>query len=122
MVQGGDGPEFTCKASSMLPLFSFLGSICNNFLLYRVPNGVQIGSRTFTTMNVLSNGVISLGSLHWSIPYLNRPTRNGFGKLGLPLIAPFWDDFHPSYGNDGRVYYQVPYVLQRRFEKRKCLA
>lgn len=23
------------------------------------------------------------------------------------MIAPLWDDFHPSYGNDGRVYYQV---------------
>ncbi|XP_078484770.1 uncharacterized protein LOC100183467 isoform X3 [Ciona intestinalis] len=71
------------------------------------PFPMAFGQRTFTTCRVTSNGLISFGPESWHVRYLYQPRQNGFGSYRVAMLAPFWDDFHPSRFNDGRVYYQV---------------
>ncbi|XP_076807201.1 uncharacterized protein LOC143450511 isoform X3 [Clavelina lepadiformis] len=73
-------------------------------LQYAIP----FGSQTFFNIRLTSNGIIYLGTSFYWVHSLYRPSRNGFRgrSRNLALLAPFWDDFHPSFNNDGRVYFQ----------------
>ncbi|CAK8690960.1 unnamed protein product [Clavelina lepadiformis] len=69
---------------------------------------IPFGSQTFFNIRLTSNGIIYLGTSFYWVQSLYRPSQNGFQgrSRNLALLAPFWDDFHPSFNNDGRVYYQ----------------
>nr|CAB3262801.1 uncharacterized protein LOC100183467 [Phallusia mammillata] len=80
----------------------------------RVPTGIPFEKSTYTSLFVISNGLISLGEGGWRIRYMYYPWGNGFDSVDVPLIAPFWDDFHPYYyysynwqSESGRVFYNV---------------
>nr|XP_018671858.1 fibropellin-3-like isoform X1 [Ciona intestinalis] len=75
-----------------------------------IPIQLPFGRRSFDVMFVTSNGLITLGRESWWVRYLWRPYQEGFGVYRVPLIAPFWEDFHPHRRNEGRVYYQVRWL------------
>lgn len=77
-------------------------------LIFRIPYGLRVGEKTFTSLNIFASGFISLGPVGWYARYMYRPLGEGFSSsYRLPMIAPFWDYFHPSLNYEGRVYYQV---------------
>jgi len=79
-------------------------------LIFSVPNGIPVGEKTFTSMNIIASGFISLGPVGWYVRYMYQPWSDGFSSFyRVPMIAPFWDDFHPSLNYEGRVYYHVSY-------------
>ena len=87
--------------------------VCENcFQFFSLNYSVPFGEESFFSIQTSSNGILILGAPNYLTDNsLYNPYPNGFvtgsNIQRTAILAPFWDDFHPSLNNIGRVYYQV---------------